>query len=146
MKNVLIELEVLSKNRSPFIIDFFGAFYTKYCVYICMELMDLASLNNIRKNLTAYQGLDYKIPEEVLIIIIHSVVSGLKFLSKTLSIMHRDVKPSNIVMNSKGQVKLCDFGISGYLVKSGAKTYIGSMPYMAVHCFDSLLLRKSCLA
>jgi mitogen-activated protein kinase kinase len=45
--------------------------------------------------------------------------------------MHRDVKPSNILINSQGQIKLCDFGISGYLVKSAAKTYIGSMPYMA---------------
>lgn len=36
--------------------------------------------------------------------------------------IHRDVKPSNILINRRGEVKMCDFGISGYLVDSVAKT------------------------
>lgn len=44
-----------------------------------------------------------------------------------------DVKPSNVLINSQGQVKMCDFGISGYLVDSVAKTMdAGCKPYMAV--------------
>lgn len=39
-----------------------------------------------------------------------------------LKVIHRDVKPSNILINRKGEVKMCDFGISGYLVDSVAKT------------------------
>ena len=35
-------------------------------------------------------------------------------------------------MNRKGQVKLCDFGVSGQLEKSLAKTNIGCQSYMAV--------------
>lgn len=47
--------------------------------------------------------------------------------------IHRDVKPSNILINRKGEVKICDFGISGYLVDSVAKTIdAGCKPYMAV--------------
>ena len=47
--------------------------------------------------------------------------------------IHRDVKPSNILINRKGQVKICDFGISGYLVDSIARTKeAGCRPYMAV--------------
>ena len=44
-----------------------------------------------------------------------------------------DVKPSNILVSSKGEFKLCDFGISGRLVDSIAKTMeVGCRPYMAV--------------
>lgn len=44
-----------------------------------------------------------------------------------------DVKPSNVLINTLGQVKMCDFGISGYLVDSVAKTMdAGCKPYMAV--------------
>ena len=50
-----------------------------------------------------------------------------------LSVIHRDVKPSNILINREGSVKMCDFGISGYLVDSVAKTVdAGCKPYMAV--------------
>ena len=47
--------------------------------------------------------------------------------------IHRDVKPSNILIDRNGCVKICDFGISGYLVNSIAKTIdAGCKPYMAV--------------
>jgi mitogen-activated protein kinase kinase len=42
-----------------------------------------------------------------------------------------DVKPTNILVNTKGDVKLCDFGVSGNLVASLAKTNIGCQSYMA---------------
>jgi mitogen-activated protein kinase kinase len=43
-----------------------------------------------------------------------------------------DVKPTNILVNKRGEVKLCDFGVSGQLEKSLAKTNIGCQSYMAV--------------
>lgn len=61
------------------------------------------------------------------------VVSALHYLYSQLRVIHRDVKPSNILINRKGEVKICDFGISGYLVDSVAKTIdAGCKPYMAV--------------
>jgi mitogen-activated protein kinase kinase len=42
-----------------------------------------------------------------------------------------DVKPTNILVNTVGDVKLCDFGVSGNLVASLAKTNIGCQSYMA---------------
>lgn len=55
--------------------------------------------------------------------------------------IHRDVKPSNILINRKGEVKICDFGISGYLVDSVAKTIdAGCKPYMAVRSRRTLYI------
>lgn len=73
------------------------------------------------------------IPEDILGKVALAVVSALHYLHSELRVIHRDVKPSNILINRKGEVKMCDFGISGYLVDSVAKTIdAGCKPYMAV--------------
>jgi len=52
-------------------------------------------------------------------------------LKDELQIIHRDVKPTNVLISKKGVVKLCDFGVSGQLERSLAKTNIGCQSYMA---------------
>ena len=71
------------------------------------------------------------------------VVSALHYLQTELKVMHRDVKPSNILISRSGAVKICDFGISGHLVDSVAKTIdAGCKPYMAVSSFTAFFLLK----
>ena len=47
------------------------------------------------------------------------------------AIIHRDVKPSNILVNSAGEIKICDFGVSGKLIDSMANTFVGTRSYMS---------------
>lgn len=66
-----------------------------------------------------------------------STLRALAYLKDNLNIIHRDVKPSNILSDRRGNIKLCDFGISGQLVDSIAKTRdAGCRPYMAPERID----------
>ncbi|XP_073922388.1 dual specificity mitogen-activated protein kinase kinase 5 isoform X3 [Castor canadensis] len=119
-KQIMSELEILYKCDSSYIIGFYGAFFVENRISICTEFMDGGSLDVYRK-----------IPEHVLGRIAVAVVKGLTYLW-SLKILHRDVKPSNMLVNTRGQVKLCDFGVSTQLVNSIAKTYVGTNAYMAL--------------
>ena len=43
-----------------------------------------------------------------------------------------DVKPSNILVNTMGEIKMCDFGVSGELINSKANSFVGTRSYMSV--------------
>lgn len=119
---ILMELDILHRAVAPEIVDFYGAFFIESCVYYCMEYMDAGSLDTLN---------GVGVPEDVLARITASMVRGLKFLKDQLQIMHRDVKPTNVLVNMRGAIKLCDFGVSGQLERSLAKTNIGCQSYMA---------------
>ena len=63
--------------------------------------------------------------------ITESILEGLVYLYESHRIMHRDIKPSNVLVNSRGEIKLCDFGVSGEIVNSIANTFVGTSTYMA---------------
>jgi len=119
---IIMELDILHRAVHPLIVEFYGAFFIESCVYYCMEYMDAGSLDKL-------YGVG--VPEPVLGRIVSFMVKGLKFLKDELQIIHRDVKPTNVLLNKRGEVKLCDFGVSGQLEKSLAKTNIGCQSYMA---------------
>lgn len=121
---IMQELEVLKDCDSQYIVGYFGACHRNGEINLFMEYMNGKSLDALLK-------LTKRISEDILGEITLSVIGGLTYLRDRLNIMHRDIKPSNILVNSKGQIKICDFGVSVQLIDSIAQSFVGTRQYMS---------------
>ncbi|KAL5259636.1 hypothetical protein ACHWQZ_G009924 [Mnemiopsis leidyi] len=123
---IMQELTVLHKCNSPYIVGFYGTFFSPTVgeISLCMEYMDGGSLDLILKKVG-------RIPEPILGKITVAVLEGLKYLRYQQQVLHRDVKPSNLLVNTRGEIKMCDFGVSGELINSKANTFVGTRSYMS---------------
>jgi serine/threonine protein kinase len=49
--------------------------------------------------------------EKSILILMYNLLCGMKFMHSA-GVMHRDIKPDNILIDKKGSVMFCDFGLS----------------------------------
>src|SRR5262245_56553979 len=99
---------------------------------LVMEYVDGSSLR-------AHLGKPFGMPEFLSIAI--QCGRGLS-AAHAKDIIHRDIKPENIMLTHKGQVKICDFGLSRQLSQSNDSTLtapwaghiVGTPSYMAPEC------------
>ncbi|KAJ3989230.1 ste7-like protein [Lentinula detonsa] len=134
-KQILRELHIMHACSSPFIVSSFGAYLSEPNICICMEFMDKGSFDSIYKSIGSRgkpgEAVTGPIPIGIVRQLAKRVLGGLVYLYEQMGVLHRDIKPSNILLNSEGEVKLCDFGVSGELENSVAKTFVGTSVYMS---------------
>ncbi|CAF0958703.1 unnamed protein product [Didymodactylos carnosus] len=116
----LTTIERVGTKLHPYIVKYFGSIIDKVegDLLIFMELMD-TSMDRFYRTVHERQDLD--LLDLILRRVTFSIVSALNFL-KYHRILHRDVKPQNILVNRQCQFKLCDFGICGYFTNSKSVT------------------------
>lgn len=121
---LISEINALYESECSALVQFYGATFREGMVAVTLEYMDLGGLDNVLKHFGPP-------PEKVLACIAFQVLWGLAYLRHEKRV-HRDIKPQNILMNSLGEVKLTDFGISKELQDSiMCKTFVGSFKYMS---------------
>jgi len=114
----------------PTLITLHAAFYHEGCVSLVLEYMNRGSLQEVQKKHGA-------LSEEVLKHIAFQVTQALEILHRH-NIIHRDIKPGNILVNSRGSVKLTDFGVLAALDshEALAKSYVGTVLYFSPERLD----------
>lgn len=108
-----MDLDISMRSSAcPYTVHFYGALFREGDVWICMETMD-TSLDKFYPKVFKNNR---QMTEDILGKIAIAIVNALHYLHAQLKVIHRDVKPSNILINRLGEVKMCDFGISGKLI------------------------------
>ena len=98
------------------------------CVFIVMELVEGATLRDYLHE----QG---ALPVERALQIMSPVASALAAAHK-LGIVHRDVKPENILVSKEGRIKIADFGLArgallGNTMTAESSVILGSVSYLS---------------
>ena len=107
-KRVLREITLLRFMKNPFIVKVLDILYNKdektfdsiYLIFECLP-SDLKKLIKSSNYLTIDDVRKY----------IYHILCGLKYIH-SCSVLHRDLKPGNILIDHNYQIKICDFGLA----------------------------------
>lgn len=124
LKFLFLEKRILINFDHPFIIKVHHAFQTLRKLYL---VMDYCRFRDLGQYLTKFE----KIPEYQARIMIAEVVLAVEELHKR-NVIHRDLKPDNILIDEDGHIKITDFGLSKDEMppKKLTSTFCGSVAYL----------------
>ncbi|KAK6262182.1 hypothetical protein QUC31_007998 [Theobroma cacao] len=104
VESILAERNILISVRNPFVVRFFYSFTCRENLYLVMEYLNGGDLFSLLRNLGC-------LDEDMGRVYIAEVVLALEYLH-SLNVIHRDLKPDNLLIGQDGHVKLTDFGLS----------------------------------
>jgi eukaryotic-like serine/threonine-protein kinase len=122
-KKFLEEVEVTASLAHPNIIRVFTLGEQDGRLYLVMEHLDQPSLENRMENLA-------KVSERDVLEIGLGIASALQFAHEETGLIHRDIKPGNILFGRGNIPKLADFGLAaGARSAQGQQDEIWGTPY-----------------
>ena len=105
INKIYYEIKLLKKLRNhKNIVKYFEHFENEKHFFIVMENISGGNLLNAINKMS-------KIPEPMAKIIFIQLIETIKYLH-SIGIVHRDIKPDNILIELDNTIKLCDFGVS----------------------------------
>lgn len=122
---IVNEIIVMRESQHPNVVNFLDAFLVRGSeLWVVMEYMEGGALTDVIEN--------NKLEENQIAAICLETCRGLQHLHSR-SIIHRDIKSDNLLMNTQGEVKITDFGFCAKLTdqKSKRATMVGTPYWMA---------------
>uniref|UniRef100_A0A8C5MA48 Serine/threonine kinase 32A n=1 Tax=Leptobrachium leishanense TaxID=445787 RepID=A0A8C5MA48_9ANUR len=128
VRNVFKELQIMQGLEHPFLVNLWYSFQDEEDMFMVVDLLLGGDLRyHLQQNM--------RFTEVSVKLFICEVALALDYL-QSRNIIHRDIKPDNILLDEQGHVHLTDFNIAA-VVNKGTKitTVAGTKPYMAPEMF-----------
>ncbi|KAF9234542.1 Pkinase-domain-containing protein [Melanogaster broomeanus] len=122
---IVNEILVMKESQHPNIVNFLESYLVKNIeLWVVMEYMEGGALTDVIENNT--------LDEDQISSICFETCKGLCHLHNQ-SIIHRDIKSDNVLLDAEGRVKITDFGFCAKLTdqKSKRATMVGTPYWMA---------------
>eukprot|EP01129_Flabellula_baltica_P014732 TRINITY_DN7140_c0_g1_i1.p1 TRINITY_DN7140_c0_g1~~TRINITY_DN7140_c0_g1_i1.p1 ORF type:complete len:671 (-),score=143.24 TRINITY_DN7140_c0_g1_i1:88-2100(-) len=131
---LLSQIRIMKDLTLDNTLKYYGCYRKDNLVWIVMEYCDCGSVQDLIDARMANSDSPVCLPEEFIASIAKQVLRALEYLHSEGKI-HRDVKSGNILLNSKGQAKIADFGITAQTTGDEKRTtQVGSSYWMAPEC------------
>ncbi|XP_023571141.1 serine/threonine-protein kinase 32A isoform X2 [Octodon degus] len=130
VRNVFKELQIMQGLEHPFLVNLWYSFQDEEDMFM---VVDLLLGGDLRYHLQ--QNVHFQ--EDTVKLFICELAMALDYL-QSQCIIHRDMKPDNILLDEHGHVHITDFNIAALLPKEMRITTVaGTKPYMAPEMFTS---------
>ncbi|ELU01456.1 hypothetical protein CAPTEDRAFT_92464 [Capitella teleta] len=132
IRNVFREVELLQNLDHPFLVNLWFTFQDDEDMFMVVDLL-------LGGDLRYHIQQDVKFDEARVKLYICEIALALEYLQKN-RIVHRDIKPDNILLDENGHVHITDFNIATELLDGQLATSLsGTKPYMAPEVFACAL-------
>lgn len=132
VRNVFREVEILSSLDHPFLVNLWYTFQDEEDMFMVVDLL-------LGGDLRFHIQQEVRFEESHIQLYVCEIALALDYLRKKY-IIHRDIKPDNILLDEEGHVHITDFNIATLTTDNQLATSMsGTTPYMAPEIFACAL-------